>query len=323
MHSIHLCSFRILKKQKSSKSFCLGELNDDSNKKAYELMKTIFENNVGIPIDYPETKTIVSIPKNPAFTQGSKLNKAELNYDDVNRLIYGYLNVGRYGEKYTVREKSLTSTNTKNIEYNDVEEKKRYILMYLPDSLDTGIIAFHDTERLNAKTCFKKFIESNFQNQSPRLEARVRPLLHKDIPSRIKEADVVEIKAVGFRSSQDDADAMALVGNRLTGEFVIKNNGLSMGSVVDFITRNKPQTDLIELLEEKSDKIKITASVNGQDKVYTLNNILSKGISIALDDSDLNLDQNGFPNMGSLHNAIKNEINDYLSDIYGDGSYSI
>ena len=128
--------------------------------------------------------------------------------------------------------------------------------MYLPDSLDTGIIAFHDTERLNAKTCFKKFIESNFQNQSPRLEARVRALLHKDIPSRIKEADVVEIKAVGFRSSQDDADAMALVGNRLTGEFVIKNNGLSMGSVVDFITRNKPQTDLIELLEEKSDKIK-------------------------------------------------------------------
>ncbi|HBV1764324.1 TPA: hypothetical protein MDQ38_005486, partial [Klebsiella pneumoniae] len=83
---------------------------------------------------------------------------------------------------------------------------------------------------------------------------------------------------------------------------------------------NKSQNKLIDILEPDSDKIKITAQVNGKDKIYELRNILAKGVSITLDDTILNIDPiTNEPNLNDLHNAIKEEINDFLSDIYGKG----
>lgn len=96
-----------------------------------------------------------------------------------------------------------------------------------------------------------------------------------------------------------------------------------MGKVSDFLGRSKSQNELLEVLEPASDKIKITAQVNGKNKVYDLGDILAKGVSITLDDAALNIDPlTQEPNKQSLHNAIKTEINDFLSEIYGNG-YSI
>lgn len=100
--------------------------------------------------------------------------------------------------------------------------EKRYIFIYLPDSLDTGIFAFHETSRLNARTPIKSTVELGFKAHNPSLEARILPLLHKDIPQTIKDSPVIEIKAIGYKTSKDTADAMRLIGDRMTADFVIK-----------------------------------------------------------------------------------------------------
>lgn len=308
MHAVHMSSFRVLLKARSRKSFKLGELNNDQNIKAYEIVKGIVNRNTNIPLEDTDTKLIVSI------TPGS------LTFDDNKRIIYGYVNAGRYGENYTVRQKQLSSTNHKKVNHDEVTEKRRYIFMYFPDSLDTGIIAFHDTSRLNARTPIKRMIENGFMANTPPLEARVRSLLHEQIPQSVKDSPVTEIKAVGYKVSQDTADAMRLIGNRTTAEFVVKNKGYSMGLVSDYLDKSKSQNKLIELLEPNSDKLKITAQVNGKDKIYELRNIIAKGVSITLDDASLNIDPlTNEPNEQDLHNAVKEEINDFLSDIYGQG----
>lgn len=308
MHAVHMSAFRVLLKAKARKSFKLGELNNDQSFKAYDIVKVILNNNLNTPLEDTDTKLIVSIPS------------GNLTFDDNKRIIYGYVNAGRYGEKYTVRQKLLSSTNHKQVNHDEVTEKKRYIFMYLPDSLDTGIIAFHETARLNARTPIRKIIELGFVSNTPSFEARVRPLLHQDIPNSIKNSEVVEIRAVGYKVSKDAADAMRLIGNRTTADFIIKNKGYSMGKVSDYLGKSKSQNDLLEILEPDSNKIKITAQVNGKNKIYDLNDIIAKGASITLDDAKLNIDPlTQEPDTQGLHDAIKDEINDYLSAIYGSG----
>ncbi|ENJ4476836.1 hypothetical protein AB1E84_002975 [Yersinia enterocolitica] len=308
MHAVHMSSFRVLTKARSRKSFKLGALNNDTNFNSYKIVKAILNANMSTPLEDTDTKLIVSI------TPGN------LTFDDSKRIIYGYVNAGRYGENYTVRHKLLSSVNHKQVNHDEVTEKMRYIFMYLPDSLDTGIVAFHDTSRLNARTPIKRIIEDTFKTNTPPFEARIRSLLHEEIPQGIKDSDVTEIRAVGYKVSNDTADAMRLVGSRTTADFVIKNKGFSMGRVSDYLGINKSQNRLLEILEPNSEKVKITAQVNGKEKVYELRNIIAKGVSITLDDANLNIDPiTNEPSKQALHDAIKDEINDYLSEIYGSG----
>lgn len=308
MHAVHMSAFRVLTKARARTAFKLGELNDDQAIKAYDIVKKIINSNLDTPLEDVDTKLIVSIPT------------GNLTFDDNKRIIYGYVNAGRYGENYTVRQKLLASTNHKQVTHDEVTEKKRYIFMYLPDSLDTGIIAFHETSRLNARKPIKKIIESGFISNTPPLQARIRPLLHKSIPSSIKNAEVLEIKAVGYKVAKDTADAMRLIGNRTTADIVIKNKGYSMGIVSDYLGQSPSQNNLLDIIEPASEKIKITAQVNGKNKVYELRDIIAKGVSITLDDTTLNIDPlTQEPNPQALHNAIKAEINDYIFDIYGSG----
>ncbi|HFG2227061.1 TPA: hypothetical protein ACGF84_003331, partial [Vibrio cholerae] len=247
MHSVHMSSFRVLTKQRSRKSYKLGELNGDNKLSAYEITKKILQSKVNIPLEDQDSKLIVSIPT------------GNLTFDDSKRIIYGYVNAGRYGENYTVRQKTLSSTNHKKVTHDEVTEKKRYIFIYLPDSLDTGIFAFHETSRLNARTPIKSTVELGFKAHNPSLEARILPLLHKDIPQTIKDSPVIEIKAIGYKTSKDTADAMRLIGDRMTADFVIKNKGYSMGYINDYLGKSPSQNKLIDILEPNSDKIKITA----------------------------------------------------------------
>ncbi|HHW8957209.1 hypothetical protein LLY23_07795 [Morganella morganii] len=306
-----MSAFRVLTKARARKAFKLGELNNDQAIKAYDIVKNIINSNLNTPLEDVDTKLIVSIPT------------GNLTFDDHKRIIYGYVNAGRYGENYTVRQKLLASTNHKRVTHDEVTEKKRYVFMYLPDSLDTGIIAFHETSRLNARTPIKKIIESGFDSNIPSFQARVRPLLHQSIPNGIKNAEVLEIKAVGYKVPKDIADAMRLIGNRTTADVVIKNKGYSMGTVSDYLGKNISQNNLLDIIEPDSEKIKITAQVNGKNKIYELRDIIAKGISITLDDTILNINPlTQEPDSQALHNAIKAEINDYLAEIYGSG-YSI
>lgn len=308
MHAIHMSSFRVLTKLRARKSFKLGELNNDTSFNAYEMVKAILIANTNRPLEDLDAKLIVSI------APGS------LTFDDARRIIFGYVNAGRYGESYTVRQKQLSSGNHKLVNHDEVTEKKRYIFIYLPDSLDTGIMAFHDTSRLNARIPIKYIIESGFKNNTPSFEARMRALLHEQIPHEIKNAAVTEIRAVGYKVSNDTADAMRLIGNRTTADFIIKNKGYSMGVVSDYLSTKKSQNKLLEIIEPASSKIKITAQVNGKNKIYDLRDIVAKGVSITLDDAKLNIDLiTNEPNEQALHDAIKDEINDYLSEIYGRG----
>lgn len=311
MHAVHLSGFRVLTKAYSKKSFKLGALKDDPSLNAYELVKSVLQGNTDTPLEDANSKLIVSIPA------------GSLNFDDAKRIIHGYVLAGRYGENYTVRHKDLSSPSNKDVNHDEVAEYKRYILMYLPDSLDTGVVAFHESARLNPRTPIKKLIESEFRANTPQLEARVRALQYKDIPTSIKNSEVMEIKAVGYKTAKDTADAMRLIGNRTTGEFIIKNHGSTLGKMSDFLATRKTKNKLIELIEKDSEEIKITAKINGKNKVYNLDNVLAKGISITLDDAKLNIDPATLePDQNSLYDTIKDEINDTLFEIYGAG-YSV
>ena len=306
-----MSSFRVLTKKRARTSYKLGELNDDPTLCAYKIIKDILIKNTGKPLDNPDTKLIVSIPN------------GNLTFDDKKRVIYGFVNAGRYGETYTVRDKRLTTTSPKKINHDEVTEKKRFIFMYIPDSLDTGIIAFHESDRLSARTPMKMLIESGFLSHAPSLEARVMALLHEKIPKYVKESDVTEIKAVGYKVDQATEDAIRLLGNRTTAEFVIRNKGYSMGKVSDYLNKSKSQNGLLDLIEPNSEKIKITAQVNGKPKVYELDNILAKGIAINIDDSLLDLDPiTKEPSDKKLLEIMRSEVNDYIGAIYGKG-YSI
>ncbi|WP_444859371.1 hypothetical protein [Serratia sp. (in: enterobacteria)] len=302
MHSVNFYSFRVLEKKGGHKSYNLGELKNNNQIKAYDIIKNYIIANYNIAMESQGAKTVVSI--------------SSLNFDDNKKLIYGYVNVGKYGEQYSVRHKSLSQPKKFTVTVDDVPERARYVMLYLPDALDEGIIAIHSSDKISPRGVLFENIIAHFKAAPLSMEPRFRPLLHKNIPQYILESQISEIKAIGFKPHKDLADAVKNASTHIQTEYTIRNNASHLGKVKDYIGNGKHK-EIVEILSDNSEKVKFKAEVNGRDVVYNIYDILGKGIGILLDDSKLQIDLlTGIPNLSALHDEIRTHTNDIISSIH-------
>ncbi|ELQ6111619.1 hypothetical protein R2246_002564 [Cronobacter sakazakii] len=302
MHSISYYSFRILTKKSSRHSKQLGALGLSANKSAYDILKEFLNLYKINPLEFGLSKTKISLEQH-----------SKLFFDDTKNLVYGYIKVGKYGESHEIKDTSFTRTQYTTA-VDDVILRERYILIYIPDSLEEGIIAFHGSDNISAKSTFSDALVNYFK-RTYQLEARVNPLCHRSIPQHILDSEVKQIKAVGFKTPNDVADSFGSNKTNVKTDLIIKYNQGYMGSFRDL--KNKRISNVIEIVEDRCDEIKISLQLGNRTIVFNYDTILRKGISLELDDNDLKINSStGIPDLIALHDTVKVITNDILLDIH-------
>jgi len=310
MHSISFFSFRVLTHKGSRTCKKLNDLGLSNNKTAYELFVDYFNNYKSTPIEFGLSKTKVSLEQHTALT-----------FDNKKRLIYGYVKVGKYGESSEIKDVKLTKVHyTTTID--DVTLKQRYILIFLPDGLEEGIIVFHSNDNISARGILSDAIVEHFRMKY-KLEARINPLCHKKIPQYILDSELKQIKAQGYQAPKDITDSFGNNKTNIKTDLVIKVNQGILGSFNDL--KNKKIGNIIEIIEDKCDAIKVSLQLGNRTVIFNYDTILKKGISVELDDSDLNINiTTGIPDLKALHATISTIANDILNELHsGNGGVRI
>ncbi|OQM39132.1 hypothetical protein [Citrobacter braakii] len=302
MHSVNFYSFRVLTHKGSRTSKKLNELGLSNNKTAYELLVDYFALYKNTPIEFGVSKTKISLEQH-----------TKLHFDNTKKIIYGYIKVGKYGESSEIKDVKLKKVHYRTTAY-DVTLKERYILIYLPDNLDEGIIAFHSSDNISARGVLSDSITEHLKKQF-QLEARINPLCHKNIPQYILNSELKQIKAQGYKAPSDITNSFSQNKTNIKTDLIIKANNGIFGSFRDL--RNKNIGNIIEIIEDKCDVIKISLQLGSRTVVFNYDTILKKGISAELDDNDLKINPlTGIPELTALHDAIKALSNDILLELH-------
>ncbi|EIG7796899.1 hypothetical protein HV276_09565 [Escherichia marmotae] len=302
MHSISFFSFRILTHKGSRTSKKLNDLGLSNKKTAYELLVDYFNLYKNSPIEFGVSKTKISLEQNEKLT-----------FDDNKKTIHGYIKVGKYGESSEIKDITLEKIHYRTT-VHDVTLKERYILIYLPDELEEGIIVFHSSDNVSARSILSDAIVEYFKKQF-NLEARINPLCHKEIPKYILDSELKQIRAQGYNALDDITDSFGCNKTNIKTDLLIKVNEGMMGSFRDL--RSKKLGNIIEIIEDKCDAIKVSLQIGNRTVVYNYNTILKKGISAELDDNDLKINPaTGIPDLEALHDSIKDIANDILSELH-------
>lgn len=308
MHTVKFFSFRVLTKKGSKHSFNLNAIPTGSgnNIDAYSIVKGFFTKNANSPIEAVLAKSV-------AYLDGNK----DIKFDDIKKLIYGYVEVGSFGESSAVRERQSNKKLLNTLADNTIA-KKRYVMIYLPDGVDEGVIAYHSTKSTQASTVLSDRILEEFKSLG--LEARISPLVHKQVPRYILDAELTEIKAVGFKPHLDITDAKTSKKTHLEGDFTISNGGsVLLGKFRDL--GSKKYNDVIEVVSEASDQVKVKLKIGSRSVTYNYDSIIRKGISIELDKDNLNIDTStGIPNLSDIHATIVAITNDILKEVHNNNS---
>ncbi|EAO0580641.1 hypothetical protein EWQ45_23630, partial [Salmonella enterica] len=169
---------------------------------------TLYKNT---PIEFGVSKTKISLEQH-----------TKLHFDNTKKIIYGYIKVGKYGESSEIKDVKLKKVHYRTTAY-DVTLKERYILIYLPDNLEEGIIAFHSCDNISARGVLSDSITEYLKKQF-QLEARINPLHHKKIPQYILNSELKQIKAQGYKAPEDIADSFGKNKTNIKTDLIIKAN---------------------------------------------------------------------------------------------------
>lgn len=310
MHTISFYTIRALKKKFSGDSYILGKLKDESGLSMYKTIKDYILNN--------QTETISDgSAKKTIFFNECK----EITFDDKKNLIYGYVCVGKYGEVFEVVNKD-SQERTYEGTVEDIYYNKRYIMIHVPDDLEEGYVAIHSVQKTNPKrTLFSHFkkMSENYHG----LHIRFSPLLPGKIPEEVLNGKVAELRAINYNPHSDKSDALESGNPDIKNEFVMKGRNGALGKLRDFVPGGNKK-NLVELLDQDSEYIKLSIEINGRTTIYNYHNILSKGITIPLEDKDLNISiTTGIPNINSIHKIAVDNMNNIYGERHKGGEISI
>lgn len=302
MHSVNFYSFRILTHKGSRQSKKLGTLGLSNKKTAYKILEEYLTLHKFSPIEYGVSKTKISLEEHKKIT-----------FNNTKGLIHGYIKVGKYGESSEIKDIKLKTTQY-TTKVDDITLRERYVLIYLPDSLEEGIIAFHSSDNVSAKGTISDALVEYFKKKY-QLEARINPLCHKKIPQYILDSEVKQIRALGYEAPSDIADSFGTNKTNVKTDLIIKYNQGYMGSFRDL--QSKKISNVIEVVEDKCEEIKITLQLGSRTVVFKYDTIIKKGISVELDDSTLKIDAStGIPELKALHDTVRSLTNDILLEIH-------
>lgn len=249
--------------------------------------------------------------------------------EESERYIFGTVLAGEYGY-----ESTLYNVDTKAMSFREKQQAEMlpfYFLVYVPEERDEGFIILQKFGKFGAKTRivdgFKKFFGDKVQG----FHIENKMLMPKAVLEKYIAKLTDNVKSISFTTFQlpdsleENLRKMGHEEKECHLEYRLAANrskflGFGLGRwVKDVILGTRPVNSIIELAPFKPYSTKVEIEIAGKMTIIDLEHIADLRSSFPIDDRVI-IDENGHPNLGSIHTVALDLLRDLLPMIYGESA---
>ncbi|WGS86694.1 hypothetical protein [Methylomonas sp. UP202] len=267
----------------------------------FKILETFIKSNTG------------SLSKNKELKQTYSFS--DITFDNKNRKIYGFFNVGNFGIANEIIDSDTNKTVfTKTVNCSDVI--KHYFQFHLPVGYDEGFCIFYIYRGNGIKTLFYDAFEPMFKSATT-FTLQMKPLGYDKAFQEWAKANVKELKVNKFSSVPDPADIPRYKGH-IEGEAILKPGGklTSFGIFSNFNKKGTDENALVEYLSGFGSQVKAVVKVGNKKRTFSVGvNESNPVCQIEFDDNDVAI-SDGMPAFDSIHKFANDIIKEYVDNLY-------
>lgn len=188
--------------------------------------------------------------------------------DKKKRTVSGWMCLGEYGIRNDIID---TDDNKvafeKHTKHADV--KNYFFIFSIPRESRKGIALLHTYKSDGVKSMFYGEF-SNFFRDKTKKNLQIQPLTYEKAMEPWLEAEMKEIKVVGFKPTKNIEDKIHGLGD-VEHEYKIKaKRNKTLGKFKNFLVKDSDESKLIEVLNHGSKQVKALVSMGGSHKTFTI-----------------------------------------------------
>ena len=238
-----------------------------------------------------------------------------LHINEEKREIFGWFNVGTYGIK----------TDIINVETGDVDFKKakdnaeiikHYVHYFIPKGFNEAMAFVHSYRGVGVKTLFYNLFSQYFKGMTG-LVIQMNPLAYDGAVNAWLDATAKEVKLTKFVGLDDIADQIKMLGHG-EQELIIKpprRGGANMGRLRDYLNKNSPQRQAVEIMAEYGAQVKTVVEINGKRRTFNIGrNHTSALCEIEIEEYIIGDD--GAPDFLKVNSWVREIVAEYAKTMY-------
>ncbi len=243
-----------------------------------------------------------------------------------NRIFSGIIETGEYGYETELFDANSEKTTYKR-HINEAEMLPFYLLMYLPQNADEGILILQRFKQYGIRTNFERDINEYVKTRFSSLELQINPLVTSQLINEyLRHGRVLKLRFIRFSFPSDIANAYDTQDHKEEEgytELVIsaKRRGRIpiIGRILEVINGKRQLNELIEIKDFKYEKVKIEIDINGNKRTIDLSDInkIRPYIDIT---QNIKLGDNGHPLFNSIDAISRELLRDLINQIARDNN---
>ena len=237
----------------------------------------------------------------------------EVFYNENERIIYGLLEGGEYGEEQEIISKE-TGETTKIKKKNEIPLRPYYFLIYIPKEETKAILILEKISQYGIKTYFEEMVKNKLSERGLNFTLYIHPIILNEVLEEVFKHDVAKIRIIKNKIPFDIADKYELQETEAYEEisFVAKRNKSFASRFFEGV-KNKlirgERINFIEIIpdlnEDEINKIKLEFKLpNNKRRTVSITDIVNIRSDFVLD--EIELDDNGFPKFDNIHKEAIN-----------------
>ncbi|GAB1619975.1 hypothetical protein AAOGI_00250 [Agarivorans albus] len=300
MHAISPYLFRCYNKELEGRSDQrYSSLDNIGTKDLYVLLKDFINVNCNAYKIVEDTKQVF------------QFSGAE--FDDNNREITAWFNVGSYGIKTEIINVETGEVDFEKAQ-NNAEIIRHYVHFFIPRGFNEAMAFLHSYRGIGVKTLFHKLFSNYFQDKT-RLVLQMNPLAYDNAVNAWLDATAKEVKLTKFVGLNDIADQVGQLGHS-EQELIIKppRRG-NLGRLRDYLTQGSRQLAAIEVIGDYGSQVKTVVELDGKRRTFCVGRNNSNALCEIELDEDVILEE-GVPEFNSFRSWVRQIVREYAVRMY-------
>ncbi len=190
------------------------------------------------------------------------------NYDSVNRVLYGWFQLGSFGTKADIINVKTGKTDYKKTQEN-AEIINHFIYFSIPRGYNEGVVLLHMLRGNGIKTVFYDLFREYF-NSITKFNLQMNALSYDKALAEWGDANAKEIRLIKFSAFGDLADNIKKLGHDEQILTLKPPRKGTLGKFKDYMNKDSEQSKAIEFLTPMCSKVKTVVELNGRKRTFSI-----------------------------------------------------
>ncbi|PTB03652.1 hypothetical protein C6V82_03975 [Halomonas urumqiensis] len=195
---------------------------------------------------------------------------------------------------------------------NDADIKERFFLLFSPSGKNEAIVVLHGINGDGIKTLLHKALGEFFKKETS-LTLQFNPVTYEKAVQQWMQAEVKEVRAVGFSPFSDRADELKGMGHKQAVLVLKPKRKESFGLLERF--KKGSRTDAVEFLESHCQDLKAVVELEGKKRVFRIGGTRENPV-FKLDLDDCVTVSDGVPDFEEMYDWVVEVVNELCQKVY-------